>query len=167
MGIIAAITFSCTNDQPQSQTNEEVEKELLRAIEERFYAWRDNDEEAFLKTYHPDWKRWGMNEDKLHTVDQIGGFWDDMKSKEESMEMEIKLVDYDLLGDGSVALVHYEAIEKFKWIGPENEMGWKPGDIYKGNLRWSDVMVKENGKWLCIGGHRDLSKPERFPEKLN
>jgi hypothetical protein len=34
-------------------------------------------------------------------------------------------------------------------------------------LRWSDVMVIEDGKWQCIGGHRDMSQPAGELIKLN
>jgi hypothetical protein len=90
-----------------------------------------------------------------------------MKANEESQEMEIKLIDYYLIGDGNAALVHYTATETFKWIGPDNHRGWKTGDVYKGMLRWSDVMVIEDGKWQCIGGHRDMSQPAGELIKLN
>jgi hypothetical protein len=167
--LITVLTYSCNNNgqNPPLADNKQIEKELLTAIEDRFFSWRDNDFEEHMKTYHQDWKRWAMREDKLLTKEEFSGLWDYMKSGEESQEMEITLVDYDILGDGNVALVHYTAAETFKWIGPDNERGWKTGDVYKGMLRWSDVLVKENGKWLCIGGHRDLSRPEREPIKLN
>ena len=169
IGIITVLTFSCNNNKkkPQVVDLKQIEKELLTAIEERFFSWRDNDFEAHMKTYHQDWKRWAMRENKLLTKEEFSDLWDYMKKGEESQEMEINLVDYDILGGGNVALVHYTATETFKWIGPDNERGWKTGDVYKGMLRWSDVLVKENGKWLCIGGHRDLSRPERLAIKIN
>ena len=169
IGIFTFVTFSCNtnNQEPLSFDKKQIEKELLSAIEARFYSWRDNDFEAHMKTYHQDWRRWAMREDKLLTKEEFSGLWDYMKKSEESQEMEINLVDFDILGEGNVALVHYTATETFKWIGPENERGWKTGDVYKGRLRWSDVLVKENGKWLCIGGHRDLSRPEKLAIKIN
>ena len=169
IGIITVLAFSCNNnmEKPQVVDDKQIEKELLTAIEDRFFSWRDNDFEAHMQTYHQDWKRWAMRENKLLTKEEFSDLWDYMKSSEESQEMEINLVDYDILGDRNVALVHYTASETFKWIGPDNERGWKTGDVYKGMLRWSDVLVKENGKWLCIGGHRDLSRPERLAIKIN
>ena len=169
IGAITLLTFSCNVNIQKSKTldNEEIEKELLNSIEERFFAWRDNDSETFKAGYHPDWKRWGMRKDTLNTIVDIDGFWDFMKANEESKEMEIDLVDYDLVGDGNVAIVHYTSAETFKWTGPDNERGWKTGDIYKGFARWSDVLVKEDGKWLCIGGHRDRSQSAKGLIKIN
>lgn len=168
IGIITVLSFSCnSNKQKPEVDKKQIEKELLTAIEDRFFSWRDNDFEAHMKTYHQNWKRWAMREDNLLTKEEFSGLWDYMKKGEESQEVEIKLVDYDILGDGNVAFVHFTATETFKWIGPDNERGWKTGDIYKGPLRWSDVLVKENGTWLCIGGHRDFSQPAAKLVKLN
>ena len=89
------------------------------------------------------------------------------KKIEELRKSNKDLVDYDLVGDGNVAIVHYTSAETFKWTGPDNERGWKTGDIYKGFARWSDVLVKEDGKWLCIGGHRDRSQSAKGLIKLN
>ncbi len=57
-----------------------------------------------------------------------------------------------------MTVVHYTSAETFKWTRPENERGWKTGDIYKGFVRWGVVFVKEDGKWLCIGGHLGRSQ---------
>ncbi|TXG36974.1 hypothetical protein [Seonamhaeicola maritimus] len=169
IGIITVFTFSCKNNDQKTEAldTEQIENELKASIESRFFAWQKNNYETYVAGYHVDWKRWGMREDVLNTYSDMRGFWDYMKANEESQEMEINLIDYDLMGDGNVALVHYTATETFKWIGPDNQRGWKTGDIYKGILRWSDVMVKEDGKWLCIGGHRDLSQPAAKLIKLN
>ena len=169
LGLITVLTFSFANIDRSSQDvdRKQIENELKAAIESRFFSWQENDYDAYIAEYHVDWKRWGMREDVLNTYSDLRGFWDDMKANEESQEMEINIVDFDQLGDGNVALVHYIATETFKWIGPDNQRGWKTGDIYKGILRWSDVMVKEEGKWLCIGGHRDLSQPAAELIKLN
>ncbi len=169
LGIITVFTFSCENNDQKTEAidTEQIENELKASIESRFFAWQENDYETYVAGYHVDWKRWGMREDVLNTYSDMRDFWDYMKANEESREMEINLIDYDLLGDGNVALVHYIAVETFKWIGPDNPRGWKTGDIYKGILRWSDVMVKEDGMWLCIGGHRDLSQPATELIKIN
>ncbi|WKK67018.1 nuclear transport factor 2 family protein [Lutimonas zeaxanthinifaciens] len=168
-GIIAVLTFSCNNNDQKSQVidQKQLENELKTSIESRFYAWQDNDYETYVAGYHPDWKRWGMREDVLNKSDDIRGFWDYMKANEESQEMEIEMVDYNLIGDGNVAIVHYTSAETFKWTGPDNQRGWKTGDIYKGFARWSDILVKEDGKWLCIGGHRDRSQSAAGLIKLN
>ena len=169
IGFISILTLSCNSNEQEQLTIDttQIEQELLSSIEERFFAWRDNDYNTYIAGYDSDWKRWGMREDVLNTSDDIRGFWDYMKANEESLEMEIEMVDFDLMGSGNVALVHYTSIEKFKWTGSENQMGWKAGDIYKGFARWSDVLVKKDGKWLCIGGHRDRSQSARGLIKLN
>ncbi len=169
LGFIAVLTFSCTNNNQKSQAidTKQIEIELKASIESRFFAWQENDYETYIAGYHPDWKRWGMREDVLNNSDDIRGFWDFMKANEESQEMEIEMVDYNLIEDGNVAIVHYTSTETFKWTGPDNQRGWKTGDIYKGFARWSDILVKEDGKWLCIGGHRDRSQSAAGLIKLN
>ena len=168
-GIVAVLTSSCNDYDQKSQVmdQKQLENELKTSIESRFFAWQENDYEAYIAGYHVDWKRWGMREDVLNTYSDIRGFWDYMKANEESQEIEIDMVDYNLIGDGNVAIVHYTSTETFKWTGPDNQRGWKTGDIYKGFARWSDVLVKEDGKWLCIGGHRDRSQSSAGLIKLN
>ncbi len=63
--LLAAITLgicSCnSNDKkPMDQDPGQLEKELTSAIEERFYTWKNNDYEAHMATYHPDWRRCGV-----------------------------------------------------------------------------------------------------------
>lgn len=166
IGIIALLSYSCNYNEQETQLadSKQIKEELIDAIEERFITWRDNDFEGHMKTYHEDWKRWAMREDKLLTKEEFSSLWERMKKREESHEMEIKLVDYNILGDGSVALVHFTTLETFKYIDSDFPPYFEKDSTYQGVARWSDVLVKENDKWLVIGGHRDRSQS---PESLN
>ena len=167
--LITLVAFSCNtnNQKPQKVDNKDLEEELLSAIEDRFYSWRDNDFDTHLATYHEDWKRWDRKLDTLLRKKDVGKFWEDGKKNEEPLDMEIELVDYYILGDGNVAIVHYKSKESFRWIGPDIPPYLESNSDYEGVARWSDVMVRENDKWFCIGGHRDRSQSPNSLIKLN
>lgn len=64
-----------------------------------------------------------------------------------------------ILDDGNLAIVHYTIDEDYKWIGEEKTtedgITIRKGQIIKGELRFSDIYLKEDNEWLYIGGHRD------------
>ena len=167
MGIITILLIACQNKQePQAIDRVQIEKELLSAIEDRFYAWRDNDFEAHLNTYHSDWRRWDRKVDLLLKKEDLADLWDKAKLSEEPMDMSIELEDFDILENGKVAIVHFLTKESFKWIGADVPPYIYADSLYEGVNRWSDVMLKENGEWLCIGGHRDRSQSPKTLTKL-
>ena len=167
---ITIILFSC--DSIKKDTTEfdkkQVEQEVWKTIETRFYAWKDNDIESYMKTQHPDWKRWSTSSNELIDNEGYRKLWEKAKGNETVLEMKLKLEEINISPLGDAAIVHFTSNEKFEWIGTESNSGRQAGDIYDDAiLRWSEVLIKENGKWLCIGGHRDLSRPEKRPKKIN
>ncbi|MCH2214910.1 MAG: nuclear transport factor 2 family protein [Flavobacteriales bacterium] len=167
LAAISFIAISCNknekqldNTDKQELSQEQIEEDIWKAIDDRFAAWKENDLETFLAYYHPDWKRWASRENVLTTKDGITGFWNKMKAEEECLEMETTPICIRLSDDRSSAVAHYTHTEKFTYHGEDMPDGRTKGNTFKGTLRWSDFLVNENGKWLVIGGHRDMSMPE-------
>ena len=169
--IIAIITISCdqsAENKTQEINEDELKKEVWAVIEKRFYAWRDNDLESYMKTQHPDWKRWSTSSNELIDNESYKIYWEEAKGNETVMKMELVLEDIKISPLGDAAIVHFTSNEKFEWIGSETDSGWQTGDIYDDAiLRWSEMLVYQDDKWLCVGGHRDLSFPAKRPEKIN
>jgi hypothetical protein len=164
---VALLLFSCNeSDKAAKPTDkkevniEQIEIEVWKAIEGRFMAWKESDFETYISFHHPQWKKWSSGKNHLSTKEEIASFWETMKSEEECLEMEITPIAIEILNDGKSAIAHYTHTETFTYTGEDMPDGRTKGNTFSGTLRWSDFMVKENEKWLVIGGHRDMSMPE-------
>ncbi|MBC2839722.1 DUF4440 domain-containing protein [Robiginitalea sp. SC105] len=167
MAVLGLVLLSCNENEKSTNTvdeevlnHQQIEQEVWNAIESRFKAWKDNDFDTYLAYYHPEWKRWASGKDELTTKEEIAGFWAIMKEQEECIEMEVTPISIRLSNDGRSAIAHYTHTETFIYQGEDKPDGRTKGNTFKGTLRWSDFMIKENEKWLVIGGHRDMSMPE-------
>lgn len=152
--------------EPASDFNEADEKKAVwEAVETRFYTWRDNDLEGHMQVYHPDWRRWALNSRQLMKKEDFIGLWDTMKADEQVIDMELEPVEIRFYCNGEMAIAHFISTESLLWTGNArtNNDGGKVerGNVEKVVMRWSDVMVKEDGQWLYVGGHRDFG---RLPE---
>ncbi len=168
------LLFSCNEAEEKSNTSdkeeisqEQIEKEVWSAIEGRFNSWKDNDFETYMAYHHPEWKKWESRKNVLSTKQGMAEFWEMMKEEEECLEMEVTPIAIEILDDGKTAIAHYTHTETFTYHGEDMPDGRTKGDTFKGTLRWSDFMVKENDKWLVLGGHRDMSMPEGQLVKVN
>lgn len=141
-------------------SQDQVEQEVWEAIEGRFQSWKDNDFDTYMAYHHPDWRKWESRKNELSTKEGMAKFWEVMKAEETCLEMEVTPVAIEIMTDGQSAIAHYTHTETFTYHGEDMPDGRSKGNTYTGTLRWSDFMVKENGKWLVIGGHRDMSMPE-------
>lgn len=170
LGLLAVLVFflNCnggqnTSKEKQQHRNvnlEEVEKEVWEAIEARFITWKENDFEQHMNFYHADWKRWASGRNELITKEDFAQFWDSMKKEEDCLELSLNPEKLEVFNNGKCAIAHYTHTEIFRYHGANMPDGRSDGNIYKGTLRWSDFLIRENGRWLVIGGHRDMSMPE-------
>lgn len=161
------LLYSCNETEKKSDTTnsqelsqEQLEQEVWDAIEGRFKSWKDNDFETYMAYHHLDWKKWESRKNELTTKEGMAKFWEIMKAEEECLEMEVTPIEIEILDGGKSAIAHYTHTETFTYYGEDLPDGPTKGNTFRGTLRWSDFMVKENGKWLVIGGHRDMSMPE-------
>ncbi|MDC6406143.1 MULTISPECIES: nuclear transport factor 2 family protein [Maribacter] len=161
------LVYSCNETEKTSDTiniqelsQEQVEQEVWDAIKGRFISWKENDFETYMAYHHPDWKKWESRKNELTTKEGMAKFWEIMKTEEECLEMEVTPIEIEILDSGKSAIAHYTHTETFTYYGEDTPDGLTKGNTFRGTLRWSDFMVKENGKWLVIGGHRDMSMPE-------
>ena len=157
------IAASCSREQGNNQVfNEsEAKKEVWEAVATRFSTWKDNDFDGHMAVYHPLFRRWSLDNTKLMTKEDFKGLWDQMKNNEQVIDMELEPVEIVFYDSGNMAIVHFLSTESFVWTGDAktNDTGEiiQRGSVETVTMRWSDVMVKEDGKWLYVGGHRDYS----------
>jgi hypothetical protein len=163
--LFSLLMISCGQQQHVKQEVDEatLKKEVWKAVETRFNTWRDNDYEGHMAVYHPDWRRWSPDSLFLMKKEDFTGLWDMMKSEEQLVDLELEPVEIMLYNNGNMAIAHFVSTESFVWTG-DQKTDDKGRRIERGSLqtvimRWSDVMVKEDGRWLYVGGHRDFGMP--------
>ncbi len=139
---------------------ESIKEEVWNVVEKRNKTWTDNDFDGHMAIYHEEFRRWSLHSKTLLTKDIFASFWNNIKKNEETKKIDIERKEIQILQDGNLAIAHYTINEDFTWIG-NDKTGYdegksiKKGEKLKGNLRFSDIYIKEGNRWLYIGGHRD------------
>jgi ketosteroid isomerase-like protein len=147
--------------QEANNLNEEesIKEDVWKVVEKRNTTWVENDFNGHMSIYHPDFRRWTLHSKTLMTKDIFASFWDGIKKNEEVIKIDIERKEMQILDDGNLAIAHYTINEDYKWIGEDKtndeDIITRKGQIMNGKLRFSDIYLKVNNKWLYIGGHRD------------
>ena len=136
-----------------------IKEDVWRVVEKRNVTWVENDFNGHMSIYHPDFRRWTLHSKKLMTKDIFASFWDGIKRNGIVIRIDIERKEMQILNGGNLAIAHYTVDEDYKWIGEDktNDEGivTRKGQLKNGKLRFSDIYLKVNNKWLYIGGHRD------------
>jgi len=126
--------------QVQAQTWSPAEKEVLQAIDDCLRAYKEENLEAWMACAHDDFVgfRYGSpntwnNADLLKNVN-----WEN----EDLIEWWIKPLAIRIVGD--VAIIHYYGYSLDRD---------KDGKETRSRSRWTDIMVKQGGKWVWIADH--------------
>ncbi len=143
-------------DKNEEQT---IKEEVWKVVEKRNKTWVENDFKGHMSIYHPNFRRWTVNSEILMTKEIFASFWDDIKKNEEVIKIDIKRKEMQILDSGNLAIAHYIINETYKWIGESktNDEGItiRKGQVMNGKLRFSDIYMNVDNKWLYLGGHRD------------
>ena len=142
-----------------TESDEALTEAIWNVVEKRNATWVENDFDGHMSIYHPDFRRWTLHSKLLMTKDIFASFWDGIKKNEEVISIDIERKEMQILDGGRMAIAHYIVSESYKWIGEDktDEAGivTRKGQVMNGKLRFSDIYVKVDDKWLYIGGHRD------------
>jgi len=159
--IITSVSYFTVLAQETNIINDEesIKEQVWKVVEKRNATWTENDFDGHMAIYHPEFRRWSLHSKTLMTKDIFASFWDGIKKNEEVIKIDIERKEIQILQDGNLAIAHYTIDEDFKWIAEDktNDKGIAivNGQKLKGNLRFSDIYIKVDNKWLYIGGHRD------------
>jgi len=159
--IITSVSYFTVLAQETNIINDEesIKEQVWKVVEKRNATWTENDFDGHMAIYHPEFRRWSLHSKTLMTKDIFASFWDGIKKNEEVIKIDIERKEMQILQDGNLAIAHYTIDEDFKWIAEDktNDKGIavEKGQKLKGNLRFSDIYIKADNKWLYIGGHRD------------
>ncbi|RED92993.1 hypothetical protein [Marinoscillum furvescens] len=142
------------NDSVLTNQNDSV----WAAVHDRWTAWSEVDAEGFIGQHHPEWKRWGFSSSGLLEVKDLRNFFDEWQKDERYVSFELSLIDMEVFDNGFCA-VHYLVEARVEWIGEPFTASTgaivKKGDQTTIRTRWSDFLVREQGRWLYVGGYRD------------
>jgi ketosteroid isomerase-like protein len=118
------------------------QKEIL-AIEEKLWSLnKPTDVTEMLTYYHPDYMGWDNDAAVPGGKDGIERWMTYYMSTGDMIVHEIRPVHIWVKGNYAFIDYYYAYVVKDK----KGEDKFKHG-------RWTDIFVKENGKWLCIGDH--------------
>lgn len=160
--IVLFISYSSSIAQESSELDkiESIKEEVWNVVEKRNKTWTENDFDGHMAIYHEEFRRWSLHSKTLLTKDAFASFWNKIKRDEETKKIDIERKEMQILQNGNLAIAHYTINEDFTWIGNDKidydeGKSITKGEKLKGNLRFSDIYIKEGDKWLYIGGHRD------------
>jgi ketosteroid isomerase-like protein len=125
-----------------AQTWSPAEKELIQGLDDCYAAYKAENLEALLACSHEDSVvfRYGMpgTSSKADTRKNLPLFW----ANEDMVEYWINPLAIRIIGD--VAIIHYYFYELVRD---------KEGKETFRRYRWTDIMVKQDGKWVWIADH--------------
>ena len=140
---VAFLLLLISPEQLQAQTWSAAEKEVLQALDECHVAYKEEDLEALMATcYHDDYVRFRYGApttfDKADVRKGTQIDW----ANSDVVEWWVKPLAIRIVGD--VAIIHYYSYFRYR-----DEDGKETG----GRNRFTDVWVKQEGKWLKIADH--------------
>jgi ketosteroid isomerase-like protein len=120
----------------------DAQKEILKQIEESYELWVKKDVEGFLNYIHDDYCGWhyesGVTQKKSSFVNMANHYF----PKTEVIFYELTPLNVQVLDD--VAIVHYY----FYFLMKDSE-----GKEQTSQSRYTDILLKENDRWLLISDH--------------
>jgi uncharacterized protein (TIGR02246 family) len=120
----------------------DAEKEVLKEMEKSYELWVKKDIEGFLSYIHDDYCGWhyesAVTQKKSNFVNMANHYF----PKTEIIFYELTPLEVQILDD--VAIVHYY----FYFLMKDDE-----GKEQSSQSRYTDILMKEDGKWLLISDH--------------
>lgn len=119
-----------------------AQKEVWKNVETYWSLYAKGDYEGFQSFIHPDYRGWSNSSVLPTTKDSHGKFLAYAMKNFKILVYDITPVAIQVYGN--FAFVDYY----FKMIEKENE-----GKTTNSSGRWTDILLKQGGKWLMIGDH--------------
>ena len=117
----------------------ESERDAWRTIEAYTEALQRKDWEAFFSHFHDDFVGWTILRPTPNGKAQRQKWVPFMYLNAEIVQYELE--PYSVKVHGNVAICHYMAIKAKKHANGSHSLEKE---------KWSDVLIKENGRWLLV-----------------
>ena len=119
------------------------EQKEVWVMEEKLWSLtKPADLEEIMSMYHPDYRGWNYMSALPGGKDRVRKWMDYMLNSGEMLIYDIRPVDIFVRGNFAFTHYYYRIITKDKKGEEKMEAG-----------RWTDILMKEGGKWLLIGDH--------------
>jgi ketosteroid isomerase-like protein len=118
------------------------QKEVWTVEEKLWSLTKPTDLEEIMSMYHPDYRGWNYTSPLPGGKDRVRKWMDYMLNSGEMLIYDIRPVDIFVRGNFAFVHYFYRIITKDKKGEEKMEAG-----------RWTDIFMKEGGKWLLIGDH--------------
>jgi ketosteroid isomerase-like protein len=120
----------------------DAQMEVLKQVKESYDLWAKKDIEGFLSYIHDDYCGWHydnpVTQKKSSFVNMVNYYF----PKSELVFYEFTPLEVQILDN--VAIVHYY----FYFLAKDDE-----GNEMTSQSRYTDILLKEDGKWLLISDH--------------
>ncbi len=135
---------------------ENIENDVWRVVERRNSTWKENDVENQMKIFHPQFRRWSYNEEKLFTKNSFADNWQSTQDRNIKIhEIKVNRKELQFFNNNKLAAAHYSILETLEWVGEDYDsadFSISTGELIEEIYTISDYYVKSNSDWLYIGG---------------
>ncbi|HEX6134802.1 MAG TPA: nuclear transport factor 2 family protein [Longimicrobiales bacterium] len=128
----------------QAPTPAPIQAEVWKVVEQVWQLTGDKRLDDALAHYHAEWHRWGYSVPDLWDRDHLSAF---LRASNDGIETRTEIRPELIQLHGDAALVHYVAAVRAH--EPQS------GTMVERAIRFSDFLVREDGRWQIIGGYRD------------
>ena len=127
-----------------------AQQEVWKGVNDYWAVLAKGDINGFLEYFHPDYLGWDDNSPLPSTKTDIQKWFQIYMTGTKMLAYEIKPVGIRVHGDFAFADYYYSMVNEMDGK-KKNEEG-----------RWTDILMKQGGKWLIIGdnGGENMKKHE-------
>ena len=120
------------------------QKEVWKVVK---WTWDEDDEDWCAKVCHPNLLAWGNENPAPRNREQVSAWWKRTSEMSTTLEAEVTPIGIAIQGNTAVAHYFYSTLSEDK-----------DGKRTTENGRYTDVLIKEDGKWVYFtwsGGELD------------
>jgi hypothetical protein len=126
--------------------------EVWQAVEGRWQAWQAGNLEKMITLYHPRFHAWNRVSGRLDGHQALLDRWKTALKSESILDVKLDPIAIEVYG--KFASVFYISHETVKQIAATSDQQTGSAQTIEPSIitiRWSDYLVKENGRWLFVG----------------
>ena len=147
LGLALMIFFSTLNSYAQSWSAEQ--KSVWAGVEEYWAAGASSDPSSFTKYFDDSYFGWSYDNESPGNKGDVVKSLNYWLRKGKNQYYIIKPANIWVNGDFAYVHYYYTQVSEDKDGRPNTEKG-----------RWTDILMKKNGKWMLVGDHGGKIKSE-------
>ena len=148
MGLV--FTTVLTSSEMSGQELSPAQRELWQAVETCVDNFVNENLEGVLDCLHDDFSGWEYGDTVPRTKSTFAKFSPLDFESTEILALELRPISIRVFGDFAVA--HYSSVSAIRGAD---------GKIVRERARWTDVLIRENGRWLWVADHGGVVMPDQ------